>query len=57
MALWRPDTTFYPSARMAMQAARENLGHVITFNPEARRQQPLDPRPFRTTSFLRLLAA
>jgi methanethiol oxidase len=40
MALWRPDTTFYPSARMVMQAARENLGDVVTFNPEARRQQP-----------------
>ena len=40
MALWRPDATFYPSARMAMQAPRENLGYVVTFNPEAKRQQP-----------------
>src|SRR6266478_3188417 len=33
MALWKPDQTFYPSARMAMQAPRENLGYVVTFNP------------------------
>ncbi len=26
MALWKPDQTFYPSARMAMQAPREQLG-------------------------------
>jgi selenium-binding protein 1 len=25
---------------MAMQAPRENLGYVVTFNPEAKRQQP-----------------
>jgi methanethiol oxidase len=40
MALWRPDSRFYPSAWMALPAARENLGYVLTFNPEARRQQP-----------------
>src|SRR5216683_4663346 len=33
MALWKPDQTFYPSARMAMQAPREKLGYVVTFNP------------------------
>ena len=33
MALWKPDQTFYPSARMAMQAPREHLGYVVTFNP------------------------
>ena len=33
MALWKPDQTFYPSARMAMQAPREQLGYVVTFNP------------------------
>jgi hypothetical protein len=25
---------------MAMQALRENLGYVVTFNPEAKREQP-----------------
>jgi methanethiol oxidase len=28
MATWRPDPTFYPSARMAMQAPREKLAYV-----------------------------
>jgi methanethiol oxidase len=40
MALWKPDATFYPSARMAMQAPPERLGYVVTFNPDARRVQP-----------------
>ena len=35
MALWKPDQTSYPSARMAMQAPREQLGYVVTFNPTA----------------------
>src|SRR6516164_3569556 len=35
MALWKPDRTFYPSARTAMQAPREQLGYVVTFNPKA----------------------
>ncbi|HUY29027.1 MAG TPA: selenium-binding family protein [Candidatus Binataceae bacterium] len=33
MALWKPDQTFYPSARMAMNAPREKLGYVVSFNP------------------------
>ncbi len=33
MALWKPDQTFYPSARMAMSAQREKLGYVASFNP------------------------
>ena len=33
MAFWKPDQTFYPSARMAMQAPPEELGYVVTFNP------------------------
>jgi selenium-binding protein 1 len=33
MALWKPDQTFYPSARMAMTAPREKLAYVCTFNP------------------------
>jgi len=40
MALWRPDATFYPSARMAMGAPSEKLGYVVTFNPDASRRQP-----------------
>ncbi|MFY9530153.1 MAG: selenium-binding protein SBP56-related protein [Candidatus Acidiferrales bacterium] len=34
MAQWRPDPTFYPSARLAMQAPRENLAYVAAFNPK-----------------------
>src|SRR5690242_2854385 len=33
MALWRPDPTFYPSARMAAQAPPENLAYVVMLNP------------------------
>jgi methanethiol oxidase len=33
MALWKPDQTFYPSPKMAMQAPRESLGYVVAFNP------------------------
>ena len=39
MALWKPDQTFYPSARMAMQAPREKLGYVVTFNPTHEQRQ------------------
>jgi methanethiol oxidase len=34
MALWKPDPTFYPSARLAMQAPQETLAYVVTFNPD-----------------------
>ena len=34
MALWKPDPTFYPSARMAMSAAPETLAYVVTFDPK-----------------------
>jgi methanethiol oxidase len=30
MALWRPDPTFYPSPRLAMQAAPETLAYAVT---------------------------
>ena len=30
--LWKPDQTFYPSPRMAMQGPRERLGYVATFS-------------------------
>ncbi|MGH2458253.1 MAG: selenium-binding protein SBP56-related protein, partial [Chloroflexota bacterium] len=33
MALWRPDPTFYPSPRMAMEAPPEELAYVVTLNP------------------------
>jgi methanethiol oxidase len=33
MALWRPDPTFYPSAKMAMQAPSEKLAFVVLLNP------------------------
>ena len=32
MASWRPDPTFYPSARMAMAAKPETLAYVATLN-------------------------
>ncbi|HEX5417162.1 MAG TPA: selenium-binding family protein [Chloroflexota bacterium] len=35
MALWKPDPTFYPSPRMAMDAPREKLAYVVSFNPTA----------------------
>jgi len=35
MALWKPDQTFYPSPKMAMNAPREKLGYVVSFNPAA----------------------
>jgi methanethiol oxidase len=33
MALWKPDQSFYPSPKMAMQAPREDLAYVVAFNP------------------------
>ena len=33
MSLLRPDPTFYPSPRMAMQAPPETLGYVALINP------------------------
>ena len=38
MALWQPDTSFYPSPRLAMRAPAEKLAYVAAFDPE--RQQP-----------------
>lgn len=34
MPLWRPDPTFYPSPRMAMQAPPEKLAFVAMINPQ-----------------------
>ena len=33
MAQWRPDPTFYPSPKMAMQAPPERLAFVAMLNP------------------------
>ena len=33
MVQWKPDPTFYPSPRMAMQAPAETLAYVAVFNP------------------------
>jgi methanethiol oxidase len=33
MATWRPDPSFYPSPRMAMQAPAEALAYVAAFDP------------------------
>jgi selenium-binding protein 1 len=38
MATWKPDPTFYPSPRMAMQAPTEKLAYVASFDPK--RQVP-----------------
>jgi len=49
MALLRPDPTFYPSPRMAMQAPAEKIGYVATLNydskdkPDALAVVGLDP--------------
>ena len=34
MALWKPDPTFYPSPKMAMQAPPEKLAYVAINNPK-----------------------
>src|SRR5215216_1179494 len=34
MAQWTPDPTFYPTARMAMEAPRERLAYVVSLNPD-----------------------
>lgn len=35
MTLWKPDPTFYPSARMAMEAPPEKLAYVAMLNVES----------------------
>jgi len=35
--LWKPDQTFYPSPRMAMEGPRERLGYVATFSLDPKR--------------------
>jgi len=41
MASWRPDPTFYPSPKMAMQAPRERLGYVALLDPGRERPDAL----------------
>jgi methanethiol oxidase len=41
MAQWRPDPTFYPSARMAMEAPAEELAYVVTLNTDGDRSDAL----------------
>jgi methanethiol oxidase len=38
MPLWRPDPTFYPSPKMAMQAPPEKLAFVAMLNPNDNRK-------------------
>lgn len=33
MTTWTPDSTFYPSAKMAMEAPPESLAYVAVLNP------------------------
>jgi selenium-binding protein 1 len=53
MALMRPDPTFYPSPRTAMQASAERIAYVATLNygrnerPDALAVVDLDPRSSR----------
>jgi selenium-binding protein 1 len=49
MASWKPDPTFYPSARMAMQAPAEQLGYMAILHAEGTKPDSLgvvdlDPR-------------
>ena len=49
MATWTPDPTFYPSARLAMQASPEKLAYVAILNvagdkPDALGVVDLDPK-------------
>ena len=41
MAQWRPDPTFYPSPRMAMDAPAEQLAYVVTLNTDGKRPDAL----------------
>jgi selenium-binding protein 1 len=45
MVTWRPDPSFYPSPKMAMQAPREKLAYVALLNPNAALDSNGDGRP------------
>lgn len=39
MTKWKPDSTFYPSPQMAMEAPEEELAYVAIFNPDGEGQK------------------
>jgi selenium-binding protein 1 len=41
MATWQPDSSFYPSPRMAMNAPAEKLAYVAALNPERNKPDAL----------------
>ena len=45
MTILRPDPTFYPSPRSAMQAPPEKLAYVVILNPNAALNSNGDGRP------------
>src|SRR3712207_4794801 len=45
MVIWRPDPSFYPSPRLAMQGPREKLAYVALLNPNAALNSDGDGRP------------
>ncbi|MBA2618493.1 MAG: selenium-binding protein, partial [Rubrobacter sp.] len=45
MVTWRPDPSFYPSPKMAMQAPPEKLAYVALLNPNAALNGDGDGRP------------
>jgi methanethiol oxidase len=45
MVIWRPDPSFYPSPKMAMQAPPEKLAYVALLNPNAALDSNGDRRP------------
>src|SRR5215208_3514804 len=45
MVTWRPDPSFYPSPKMAMQAPSEKLAYVAVLNPNAALNLDGDRRP------------
>jgi methanethiol oxidase len=45
MALWKPDPSFYPSARLASQAPAEHLAYVVTFDPQTALKRSANGKP------------
>ena len=52
MALWKPDPSFYPSPLMAMEAPREKLAYVCSFNPNGSGKPDAYPFGFVHVSLL-----
>lgn len=61
MTLWKPDPSFYPSARMAMQAPAEKIGYVAALNygrnekPDALCVVDLDPKSAKYSQIINKL--